>query len=40
MDVDIQAGGSPDEVAADQAEAAKIEQARGELLDEATGGGE
>ena len=40
MDVDIQAGGSPEQVAADQAEAAKIEQARGELLDEATGGGE
>ena len=35
MDIDIQSGGSPEEVAAQQEEQAKIDQARAELVDEA-----
>ena len=38
MDVDIKAGGSPDEVAAVQAEEAKIAAAKAELTDEANAG--
>ena len=38
MDVDIQAGGSPQEVEAQQAEQAKVDQARAELVDESNEG--